>query len=118
MKVNVFFTILISIVGIFLGMVGGTIVSGTRHENTQQAITDSVLFEVAQRDSIIIELRERELYYEEMRDSLSSNFDSIAHGAKVQVAALDSLINSDFESLTDSAKLAYKEKVLNRLRNK
>lgn len=118
MKVNITYMLLTLVVGIFSGVVLSGYTIGADAVDTAQEKTDLALKQVAERDSLVLILEEQVLFYEEAHENLSIKFDSLATGATIQVAELDSLVHSSFDSLPDSAKLAYKEKVLARLRSK
>ena len=73
---------------------------------------------VEERDSLVVLAKEEVLFYKELHAEIKVRFDSIASGTSMKVTLLDSLVRSDFESLNDSVKLAYRNKVLSRLGNR
>ena len=90
--------------------------SPSQQPNKQQEITDSVLDTIAIRDSLVILAKEEALYYKEISDKMKLKFDSVYAGAKVKLSDIDTLVNTSFESLPDSVKLQYRNKVLDRLK--
>jgi len=103
-----------------LGMIVGVIVNyqfnSPNTSNSEQKKTDAVLADVAQRDSLVLAAQEEAMYYREISDKMRLKLDSAHAGATIRLADIDTLVHTNFESLPDSTKLAYREKVLARLR--
>lgn len=109
---------LLLILGVVLGIIGTNLFSDSVKPGTskEQVATDVVISAVDSRDSVVTILSEKVLYYEESFTALRAKFDSLENGVSVKVDSLSTLVHSDFDSLSDSVKLAYRERVLNRAR--
>jgi hypothetical protein len=83
--------------------------------NIQQRKTDSLMVVIAKNDSLVVTYAEQALFYKELHTEVKAKYDSLHLDAFASASKIDSLVHSDFESLSDSTKLAYREKVIARL---
>jgi hypothetical protein len=103
--------------GVVLGIVITNYAKSSGEQSEEQAATDDVIASVKKNDEESILQQEKVLFYEESFLTLKAQLDSIQGGIAVQVDDLTEVVNSDFDNLPDSTKLAYRKKVLERLRN-
>jgi len=108
------------LVGLALGIVSGYGLftpGGVLEDSatTEQDITDRVIAVVDARDSVSMRAFEEALYYGEVHNQMIVKYDSAQTTTDIRVGRIDSLVHTDFESLSDSVKLAFRARVLARL---
>jgi len=107
-------------VGIAVGvLLGYTLFShkeiGGNVDNSEQAKTDEVIEYIMRNDSITLKYAEQAMYYRELHLEVQAKYDDLHLSMHGSANRIDSLVHSDFESLPDSTRLAYRERVIARL---
>lgn len=116
-----FYAFIIKIaVGIAIGLLVGYSVFSSKEfqgnsPNTEQDKTDEVLALVARNDSLVLLYAQEAMYYRELHLNVKAKFDSLHLNVNNRANRIDSLVHSDFETLPDSTKLLYRERVIARL---